>query len=117
MIRMEDAGRFKRWLFGWCMSVARRVGPALLDGKPVGPGDRLAYGLGRVFVYGPLKNTLGLSRIRVGYTAGEAIGPEIFEFYRSLGINLKQLYRHAANIKANIYQLKATRNPPIDKDL
>ncbi|MDB2490151.1 MAG: AMP-binding protein [Paracoccus sp. (in: a-proteobacteria)] len=92
MIRMEDAGRFKRWLFGWCMSVARRVGPALLDGKPVGPGDRLAYGLGRVFVYGPLKNTLGLSRIRVGYTAGEAIGPEIFDFYRSLGINLKQLY-------------------------
>merc|ERR1712173_257830 len=43
-------------------------------------------------IYGPLKNTHGFSRVRVGYTAGEAIGPEIFDFYRSLGINLKQLY-------------------------
>ena len=78
---------FKRY-----MDVARRVGPAILDGKPVSFGDRLAYALGNIFVYGPLKNTLGFSRVRVGYTAGEAIGPEIFDFYRSLGINLKQLY-------------------------
>lgn len=92
MIRMEDAGPLKRWLFKRYMAVANRVGPALLDGKPVGWGGRLAYGLGRMFIYGPLKNTLGYSRIRVGYTAGEAIGPEIFDFYRSLGINLKQLY-------------------------
>ncbi|RDD71421.1 long-chain fatty acid--CoA ligase [Paracoccus versutus] len=92
MIRMEDAGRFKRWLFRHYMEIARRVGPALLDGKPVGALDRLRYGLGNLLVYGPLKNTLGYSRIRVGYTAGEAIGPEIFDFYRSLGINLKQLY-------------------------
>ena len=49
------------------------------------------YRMGEVLIYGPLKNTLGLSRVRVGYTAGEAIGPEIFDFYRSLGINLKQL--------------------------
>ena len=92
MIRMEDAGRFKRWLFDRCMAVARRVGRAILDGKPVSAMDRLSYRLGHLFVYGPLKNTLGLSRVRVGYTAGEAIGPEIFDFYRSLGINLKQLY-------------------------
>ncbi|WP_372800082.1 AMP-binding protein [Paracoccus seriniphilus] len=92
MIRMEDAGRFKRWLFKHFMAVAQRVGPALLDGKSVGLMDRLSYGLGKIFIYGPLKNTLGLSRVRVGYTAGEAIGPEIFDFYRSLGINLKQLY-------------------------
>ncbi|WBU60654.1 long-chain fatty acid--CoA ligase [Paracoccus albus] len=92
MIRMEDAGRFKRWLFKRYMAVANRVGPSLLDGKPVGLGGRLSYALGKLFIYGPLKNTLGYSRIRVGYTAGEAIGPEIFDFYRSLGINLKQLY-------------------------
>ncbi|MCO4848634.1 MAG: AMP-binding protein [Yoonia sp.] len=92
MIRMEDAGRVKKWLFDHFMAVARRVGPDLLDGKPVGGLDRLRYALGNLFVFGPLKNTLGLSRVRVGYTAGEAIGPEIFDFYRSLGINLKQLY-------------------------
>ncbi|APO87799.1 MULTISPECIES: AMP-binding protein [unclassified Marivivens] len=92
MIRMEDAGALKRNMFKRYMDVARRVGPAILDGKPVSFGDRLAYALGNIFVYGPLKNTLGFSRVRVGYTAGEAIGPEIFDFYRSLGINLKQLY-------------------------
>ena len=92
MIRMEDAGRFKRWLFKHYMGVAHRVGPSLLDGKPVSLMDRISYALGNILIYGPLKNTLGYSRIRVGYTAGEAIGPEIFDFYRSLGINLKQLY-------------------------
>jgi long-chain acyl-CoA synthetase len=91
-IRMEDAGRLKRATFARFMALARRVGPAILDGRQVAAGDRAAYALGRFLVYGPLKNALGLSRVRVGYTAGEAIGPEIFEFYRALGINLKQLY-------------------------
>jgi len=92
MIRMEDSGRFKKWLFDYFMEHARRVGADILDGKSVGFGSRLKYFLGELTVYGPLKNTLGFSKVRVGYTAGEAIGPEIFEFYRSLGINLKQLY-------------------------
>ncbi|MEL6952474.1 MAG: AMP-binding protein [Pseudomonadota bacterium] len=92
MIRMEDAGRLKRAMFGRAMDVAKRIGRDLLDGKPVGALDRLRYKLGEMAVYGPLKNSLGFSRVRVGYTAGEAIGPEIFDFYRALGINLKQLY-------------------------
>ncbi|MCC5964639.1 MAG: AMP-binding protein [Natronohydrobacter sp.] len=92
MIRMEDASPLKRKIFHHFMGFARDVGPKLLDGKPVGIGDKLKYGLGNLLVYGPLKDTLGLRRIRVAYTAGEAIGPEIFDFYRSLGINLKQLY-------------------------
>ncbi|HKX94298.1 MAG TPA: AMP-binding protein [Methylibium sp.] len=92
MIRMEDAGRVKRWLFERCMAVARRVGPARMDGKTLSFGDRLAYALGNLFVYGPLRNTLGFSRVRVAYTAGEAIGPDLFTFYRAIGINLKQLY-------------------------
>ncbi|MEM9012906.1 MAG: AMP-binding protein [Pseudomonadota bacterium] len=91
-IRMEDAGRLKQWLYHRFMGVARRVGPAVLDGKPVSGWDRLQYALGELLVYGPLKNSLGMSRVRVGYTAGEAIGPEIFDFYRALGMNLKQLY-------------------------
>ena len=92
MIRMEDAGAVKRWLFRRFMDVARRCGAEILDGKPVAPGDRLQYALGNLFVYGPLRNVLGMSRIRVAYTAGAAIGPDLFRFYRSIGINLKQLY-------------------------
>ena len=92
MIRMEDAGRIKKWLFHTFMDVARRVGPALMDGKAVGATDRSMYALGDKLIYGPLRNTLGFSRVRVAYTAGEAIGPDLFTFYRSIGINLKQLY-------------------------
>jgi long-chain acyl-CoA synthetase len=92
MIRMEDAGAIKRGLFHAFMRVAKRVGPALMDGKAVPATDRLLYALGNVLVYGPLRNTLGMSRVRVAYTAGEAIGPDLFSFFRSIGINLKQLY-------------------------
>ncbi len=91
-IRMEDASSVKRALYRYFMGVARRVGTKILDGKPVGAADRLQYRLGDALVYGPLRNALGMSRVRVAYTAGEAIGPDLFVFYRSLGINLKQLY-------------------------
>src|SRR5258705_3770231 len=74
------------------MNVARRVGGDILDGRSTGMLDRLVYGLGNALVYGPLRNVLGMSRVRVAYTAGEAIGPDLFAFYRSLGVNLKQLY-------------------------
>jgi long-chain acyl-CoA synthetase len=92
MIRMEDAGAIKRKIFSHFMDVARRCGADILDGKPVSGGDRFQYWLGNLLVYGPLKNVLGMSRVRVAYTAGAAIGPDLFRFYRSIGINLKQLY-------------------------
>lgn len=92
MIRIEDASPLKKRLFRKYMEHAKKVGPDILDGNAVSFGDKLKYRIGDFLIYGPLKNTLGLSKVRVGYTAGEAIGPEIFEFYRSLGINLKQLY-------------------------
>jgi len=91
-IRMEDAAPPKRWLFDRCMALARRVGPARMDGKPLALLDRIGYAIGNALVYAPLRNTLGFSRVRVAYTAGEAIGPDLFVFYRSIGINLKQLY-------------------------
>jgi long-chain acyl-CoA synthetase len=93
MIRIEDASAIKRAMFHYFMKVARRAGLKLLDGNAdVSLSDRLLYGLGELLVYGPLKNVLGMSRIRVAYTGGEAIGPDLFDFYRSIGINLKQLY-------------------------
>jgi long-chain acyl-CoA synthetase len=93
MIRIEDAGWVKRRMFHAFMGLARRVGMSILEGKAGVPlKDRLLYRLGDLLVYGPLKNVLGLSRIRVAYTGGEAIGPDLFDFYRSIGVNLKQLY-------------------------
>ena len=92
MIRMEDASRIKRGIFNFFMGVAKRVGPDRMDGKPVNALQSLLYAVGNVVVFGPLRNNLGFSRVRVAYTAGEAIGPDLFTFYRSIGINLKQLY-------------------------
>ena len=93
MIRMEDASALKRGLFHYFMGVARRCGAEILDGKPgIALADRLLYKLGNILIYAPLRNVLGMSRIRVAYTAGAAIGPDLFRFYRSIGINMKQLY-------------------------
>ncbi len=100
MVRMEDAGRLKRKMFHFFIAVAQRWGEKILDGQKVPLHARLLYRLGDVLVYAPLKNRFGLSRIRVAYTAGEAIGPEIFGFFRSIGVNLKQLY---GQTEASVY--------------
>lgn len=100
MVQMEDAGKTKRAMFDYFMKVARKVGEKILNGEDVDAKDRLLYRLGEFLVYGPLKNRMGLTRMKVGYTAGEAIGPEIFRFYRSLGLNLKQLY---GQTEASVY--------------
>lgn len=92
MIRMEDAGSLKRALFHYFLAHAKKWGEKILNGEAVPTSARFVYGLGEILIFGPLKNVLGFSRIRVAYTAGEAIGPDLFAFFRSLGINLKQLY-------------------------
>jgi len=99
-IRMEDASALKQKMFHYFMGVARETGVALINDQSVSLGARIKHWFGNVLVYGPLKNTLGLSKIRIAYTAGEAIGPEIFEFFRSLGINVKQLY---GQTEASVY--------------
>ena len=92
MIRMEDASPLKRRIFHYFIGVARQYGERILNGESVPLKGRILYGIGNLLVYGPLKNVLGFSRVRTAYTAGEAIGPDLFAFYRSIGLNLKQLY-------------------------
>ena len=91
-IRMEDASAIKRNIYKYFMDLAMKVGPKRMEGESIGMFNSLMYGLGNLMVYGPLRNSLGFSRVRVAYTAGEAIGPDLFTFYRSIGVNLKQLY-------------------------
>lgn len=92
LVRMEDSSWIKRKMFDYFIKVANRCGVNILEKRSVSIIDRFLYMLGNFLVYGPLKNTMGFSRMRLAYTAGEAIGPEIFDFFRSLGINVKQLY-------------------------
>jgi long-chain acyl-CoA synthetase len=100
MVRMEDASWLKRKIFHYFLDVAKNVGVRLLEGKPVTMLERLQYGLGKFLVYGPLCDSLGFSNIRIAYTGGEAIGPEIFEFFRSIGVNLKILF---GQTEASVY--------------
>lgn len=100
MVRMEDASALKRRVFKYFIDHANRVGEPILNGERVGLMDRLIYRLGDFLVYAPLRNRFGLTGIKVGYTAGEAIGPEIFKFYRAIGVNLKQLY---GQTEASVY--------------
>jgi long-chain acyl-CoA synthetase len=100
MVRMEDAGRLKKKMFDHFIAHARKVGEPILNGERVGLADRLKYALGEFLVYGPVKNRMGFSKLRVGYTAGEAIGPELFRFFRAIGLNLKQLY---GQTEASVY--------------
>ena len=100
MVRMEDASAIKRKVFHYFMRVARRWGEKILNKERVPLYARFLYWLGNILVYAPLKNRYGFSRVRVAYTAGEAIGPEIFRYYRALGVNLKQLY---GQTEASVY--------------
>lgn len=100
MVRMEDAGPLKRWMFDHFLKVARRWGEKILSGAPVPITARLHYALGNALVYAPLRNRYGFTNIKVGYTAGEAIGAEIFSYFRSIGVNLKQLY---GQTEASVY--------------
>ena len=100
MVRMEDASWIKRKIFRYFLEVAKNVGVRLLEGRTVTMSERLLYGLGKFLVYGPLRDSLGFSNIRIAYTGGEAIGPEIFEFFRSIGVNLKILF---GQTEASVY--------------
>ncbi|MBX2884683.1 MAG: AMP-binding protein [Granulosicoccus sp.] len=111
-VAMEDAGRLKRAMFDHFIALAREHGEAVLNGEKLALSTQLHYALGKLLVYGPLKNRIGMSRVRVAYTAGEAIGPDIFRFYRSLGINLKQLY---GQTEASVY-ITAQPDGQIDAD-
>lgn len=92
LVRIDDAAAPKRALVKFFLDVAQDLERGRLSGRPAPVWRRLLAPLGRLLVSGPLRDNLGLRRVRRAYTAGEAIGPEIFVFFRALGVNVKQIY-------------------------
>tara|TARA_A100000164_G_scaffold148862_1_gene132087 strand:- start:589 stop:2550 length:1962 start_codon:yes stop_codon:yes gene_type:complete len=90
--RVQSASGIVNSVYHYFMGLAERVGAKILEGKPVGTLDRLFYGLGNMVIYGPIRNNLGFNHIKVAYTGGAPISDEVFSFYRSIGVNLKQIY-------------------------
>ncbi len=91
-VRAADAPPLKRWVFETFRSAAERAEILRSDGKPIPFGLRLACALGEFLVYGPVRDQLGLRRARWAYTGGAPLGPDTFRFFRSFGVNLKQVY-------------------------
>lgn len=91
-IRQEDAGWFSRALYRRGMAAAQRISARSAAGEPVSVSDRLVSLLCEPLIFSPLRDILGLSKVRTAYIAGDAIDPAVLVFFRALGINLKQLY-------------------------
>jgi len=91
-VKMEDASFVKRRLYNLFMPHGYEVARRRMEHQPLSLWQRVMHALGEFFVFGPLRDHLGFRRIRSAYTGGAALGPEVFLFFRALGINLKQVY-------------------------
>ncbi|MBI4587804.1 MAG: AMP-binding protein [Candidatus Rokubacteria bacterium] len=91
-VKIEDADWLKRRLAHGLLPVAMRVATLGMEGKPVPWSLRLLMGLGKWLVFAPLRDQLGLRRLRWATTGGAPMGPEVLQFFRGIGVNLKQIY-------------------------
>jgi long-chain acyl-CoA synthetase len=91
-VKAADAPALKRWIFETFRSAAERAEILRADGKPVPLSLRLACMIGNVLVYTPIRDQLGLRRTKWALTGGAPLGPDTFRFFRSIGVNLKQVY-------------------------
>lgn len=103
-VRMEDSTPLKRWLYNTFMRHALAAERRKLAGEAPTPAQSLLRPLGEWLVMGPIKDQLGLSRVRHAFTGGEAIGEDTFVFYRALGVRLRQLYGQTESCAFNAMQ-------------
>ena len=91
-VKAADAPPLKRWVFQRFRNVAERAEILRAEDKPIPLGLRIGCALGEFLVYGPIRDQLGLRRARWALTGGAPLGPDTFRFFRSIGVNLKQVY-------------------------
>ncbi len=111
LVKSADSTRLKRWVFERCRRNAERAEILRSDAKPVPLGLRLGCLLGEFFVYGPIRDQLGLRKARTCYTGGAPLGPDTFRFFRAFGVNLKQLYGSTETMGVISIQPTAEANP------
>ena len=110
-VKAADAPAFKRWIFETFRSAAERAEILRADGKPVPISLRLACMIGNVLVYTPIRDQLGLRRTKWALTGGAPLGPDTFRFFRSIGVNLKQVYGSTETTGLVSLQPSAEANP------
>lgn len=91
-VMVEDTTPLKRRVQAWAMRVGGEVADDEFEGRSPGAWRRIRRGIAEAVAMRPIKNQLGLSRLRDAYTGGAALGPDVFRFFHALGVNLKQIY-------------------------
>jgi len=90
--RMLDAGPVRRRIYEWGVEIGRKVNVARLDGKPAPIGARLAFPLADALVLKPLRDKLGLTRLKVALSGGSTMAPDVFRLFHAIGVPLRNLY-------------------------
>ncbi len=96
-VGVDESTGLKRWLYHQFMPFAVELERRRMQGHQPTFGERLRRRFGEFLVYGPIKDQLGMARVERPYTAGEAIGEEVFLFFRALGLDLRQFYGQTEN--------------------
>ena len=91
-VMAEDTTPLKRWIYRWAMKQGAARAEARFRGQRVGFAGSVGHRFADWMVFGPVRDQLGLARVRRAYTGGAALGPDVFRFYHAIGVNLKQLY-------------------------
>jgi long-chain acyl-CoA synthetase len=91
-VRIGEAGWLKRAVFGWGYEVGDQVAALRVKGRKPGALLAMKYAVADVVATRPVRDQLGLTRIKRAYTGGAPLGPDVFRFYHALGVNLKQIF-------------------------
>lgn len=110
-VKSGDASPLKHRIFEHFRALAERCELKRTDGKPLTLIERMGLALGEIFVYGPVRDQLGVRNARWCYTGGAPLGPDTYRFFRSFGINLKQIYGATEATAMIACQADAEANP------
>lgn len=91
-VRIDEAGWLKRTTFGWGYDVGDKVAGLRVKGQRAGLWLGLSHRLADAVALRPVRDQLGLARIKRCYTGGAPLGPDVFRFFHAIGVNLKQIY-------------------------
>ncbi|MGH8909258.1 MAG: AMP-binding protein [Egibacteraceae bacterium] len=91
-VRLGEADLLKRAVFRWAHRMGERVADRRVQSQPVGVPLRALHRLADWVALRPVRDQLGLTRLRWCYTGGAPLGPDVFRFFHALGINLRQIY-------------------------
>ena len=103
-VKMEDSTRLKRRVYDWSMSVGRAMADTRFERRPASRALIWKHRLASAITLLPLKDQLGLRKVRRAYTGGAALGPDVFRFFHAMGVNLTSIGRGSSRIDRTSFQ-------------